>query len=238
MEKQRQLKILAIVALVLAVTAMTLGYAAFSTTLSISSSASVTPSSNDFKIKIYGFKNEESRQQFIQNGFIFNESYFVSDVLHSFNSGQTGLSLNSATIDNTNTKISNISATITDDDTYGAYPILIKNEGKYDAYLNIKDFTPYETTIRSPSTYGTCTAEPGTSQSLVNGVCNTIYVNEVITLRIDNIEVNFDEGYVKIPPEEYLLFSITMTAEAVEYPADGPFTIAFPDIKLNFSTAK
>ncbi len=239
MEKKRQIKILAIITLVLAVTALTLGYAAFSTTLNISSSASVTPTSDDFKMTVYGFKDLESREQFIQNGYIFNENYFDSNTLHGFNSGtNSGIWLNSATIDNVNKKISNISATITDDGVYAPYPLLIRNEGKYAAYLNIDDFTPYETTIAAPITYGTCTAEPGTSQALVNGICDKIYVMEIITLRIDNIEVNIDEGYVMIPPGEYLLFSITITADNFDYPADGPFSVSFPDIKLNFSTTK
>ena len=50
MEHNRKIKILSIVALVLAISAMTLGFAAFSTTLNISSSASVTPNSGDFSV--------------------------------------------------------------------------------------------------------------------------------------------------------------------------------------------
>ena len=53
MEKQRQMKLLSIVTLVVAIIGMTLGFAAFSTTLSISSSATVTPTSEDFKISLY-----------------------------------------------------------------------------------------------------------------------------------------------------------------------------------------
>ncbi|MBQ3511969.1 MAG: hypothetical protein IJA30_06735 [Bacilli bacterium] len=49
MEKERQIKLLSIIALVVAITGMTLGFAAFSTTLNISSSATVTPNSEDFK---------------------------------------------------------------------------------------------------------------------------------------------------------------------------------------------
>ena len=52
MEKTRQIKILSIVALVVAIAGMTLGFAAFSTTLSISSSATVTPNSDDFKVVV------------------------------------------------------------------------------------------------------------------------------------------------------------------------------------------
>ena len=50
MEKERHIKILSIIALVLAIAGMSLGFAAFSTTLNISSSASVTPNSDNFNI--------------------------------------------------------------------------------------------------------------------------------------------------------------------------------------------
>ena len=57
MEHNRKIKILSIVALVLAISAMTLGFAAFSTTLNISSSASVTPNSGDFSVKFSTSQN-------------------------------------------------------------------------------------------------------------------------------------------------------------------------------------
>lgn len=69
MEKQRQMKLLSIVALVVAIIGMTLGFAAFSTTLSISSSATVTPNSEDFKISLYGMNDE-----------FVNEIKYINDV--------------------------------------------------------------------------------------------------------------------------------------------------------------
>ena len=60
MEKTRQIKLLSIVLLVIAITGMTLGFAAFSTTLSISSSATVTPNSEDFKVVMLGSETDLS----------------------------------------------------------------------------------------------------------------------------------------------------------------------------------
>ena len=68
MEKNRQIKILSIVALVLAIAGMSLGFAAFSSTLTISSSATVTPNSNDFKVVVYGLKNYDD---FNSSDFLF-----------------------------------------------------------------------------------------------------------------------------------------------------------------------
>ena len=51
MESQRKFKVFAMITLVIAVVGMSLGFAAFSATLSISSSASVNPNSEDFKVR-------------------------------------------------------------------------------------------------------------------------------------------------------------------------------------------
>ena len=62
MEKNRKFKILSIVLLVMAIAGMTLGFAAFSTTLSISSSASVTPNRDSFGVKFFlGLNNWEAK---------------------------------------------------------------------------------------------------------------------------------------------------------------------------------
>ena len=60
MEKSRQIKVLSITSLVVAIFVTAIGFAAFSTTLNISSSAIVSANSDDFKIKIFGFQDFES----------------------------------------------------------------------------------------------------------------------------------------------------------------------------------
>ena len=58
MRKKRQSKILAIIALCISVLGLTLGFAAFSKTLAISLSATVSPDSSDFKLVMYGLPNK------------------------------------------------------------------------------------------------------------------------------------------------------------------------------------
>ena len=58
MEKGRKIKILSIIALVVSIIGMTLGFAAFSSTLTISSSASVTPNASDFNFVVYGIGDD------------------------------------------------------------------------------------------------------------------------------------------------------------------------------------
>lgn len=51
MEHNRSQKLLMIIALIMGIASLSIGFAAFSTTLNISSSASVSPNSGDFKIR-------------------------------------------------------------------------------------------------------------------------------------------------------------------------------------------
>ena len=51
MEHNRKQKMLIIIALVVGIASLSIGFAAFSTTLNISSSASVTPNSDTFSVK-------------------------------------------------------------------------------------------------------------------------------------------------------------------------------------------
>ena len=54
MKQNRQSKIVAILALCVSVVGLTLGFAAFSNTLTISSSATVSPNESDFNIIVFG----------------------------------------------------------------------------------------------------------------------------------------------------------------------------------------
>jgi hypothetical protein len=162
MEKNRQIKMMFIVALVLSVTAMTLGFAAFSTTLSISSSASVTPSSDDFKMTIYGYKMSCSPTKGMANCLTHSTlSYAITNTLNA----------TPATIDNTTGVISDIGITIADfvrdtvlSDT--SYVFLLKNDGKYNIYLNQNDLST------NGDIFKTCTPLEDTSSSLVEQACN------------------------------------------------------------------
>lgn len=119
MEKQRQIKIMSIVALVLAICALTLGYAAFSTTLNISSSATVSPNSSDFKVS---FVPSEDR------GTVDS---IDCDATNKANCTAARIS---------GTSLTGVTASFTEPDELVYYQVDIYNNGKYDAYLNSIDF--------------------------------------------------------------------------------------------------
>ena len=149
MEKQRQIKILSIVALVLAISAMTLGFAAFSTTLNISSSASVTPNSTNFSVV-----------------FSANPSSSVNTVEPSYTT-EGATATPGKIVNSTTPTLTNLSANFTAPGQYVEYTLYIRNVGQYTAYLNNINYLGEKT----------CIAESHATESLVQSACENINVN-------------------------------------------------------------
>lgn len=147
MEKGRQVKILSILALIIAVLGMTLGFAAFSTTLSIASSADVTPSSEDFKLKIYGFRTYDDFSAFrseYESG-ILHEEVLSEDVSIGFTGSNAIAEL--ATIDNTDLSISNMKISFEYPNSEKSYYYFyIKNVGKYRVYFDKETYKSVDAT--------------------------------------------------------------------------------------------
>lgn len=120
MEKQRQIKILSIVALVLAISAMTLGFAAFSTTLSISSSATVTPSSEDFKVVFSSSEFGVATDEIVPDP--------TDETISATPAKVNGLSL------------SDVQVSFTKPGGAVSYSFYIYNAGNYDAYITDINF--------------------------------------------------------------------------------------------------
>ena len=154
MEKDRRLKIISIVALVIAVCGMSLGFAAFSTSLKLSSSAMVTPDDATFSVKFSINKDE----------------LIVDDVVPSEIS--SGLTASNGVIDNSEAPtLKNLSVEFTVPGQYVEYTFYARNEGEYTAYLNNVYFDGQKK----------CSADEGVDQSLVDSACSSInllvYVN-------------------------------------------------------------
>jgi hypothetical protein len=207
MEKQRQIKILSIVALVLAISAMTLGFAAFSTTLNISSSASVTPSSADFAVK-----------------FSTNQNSLVTDAVAP-SSKTTGITTTNGTIVNSvSPTLSNLTASFTSPGQYVEYTVYARNEGEYTAYLNNINYLGEKT----------CVATTGTTESLVQSACDSINVTVTIgSTTYDDTTPITSHALAKGAGEAVkvrLEYASNGTA------VDGSFKITFPSISLVYST--
>lgn len=219
MEKQRQIKMLSIVALVLAISAMTLGFAAFSTTLSISSSATVTPSSEDFKIKMYGFKDNDSLNAFYSNYEMKDE--YLSDT-SVWATGNTSGHENGI-IDNSTNTISGIKANFTAPGEFVYYHVIIRNEGKYAANINWSSFGG------SANGY---TLGKDTTESLVVEAVKSITLSTHTT---DLSGVSYGTNVLNAGDSMILILNINYDSSGVR--ADGDFSVTFPNITVNYSTA-
>lgn len=236
MEKSRQTKLLAIIALILAITGMTLGFAAFSSTLTISSSATVTPSSDDFKIRIYGFKDSDSLLNYVINR-TYEESYLSSTQGYATPTANVNSS-SVATINNSEFTISNLNIEFKNQSAQVVYLFIVRNEGEYDAYIDLSEFTKSDEgyNLVSGNIMGTCVSETTMNNELVNSACRGIYLQHGIfdITTFNNKSTNND--YFKIPAggEEIIGISIYYNGPW----SDEVFSVNFPAIEYKFSTTK
>ena len=221
MEKQRNIKILSIIALVIAITGMSLGFAAFSTTLNISSSASVSPNSDDFKVMFCDFTNVSYCNSNLEWSFL--DSYLVSD----------GASANGGAMFSTD-DVDDIGGTFTAPNQKVVYKIYIHNVGEYDAYLRGITFTPLDN-----GSYKKCSATTSDStkatDSLVQAACDGIKVSVSIggkDYELGNDTIS-DHLLAKGTYEE-VFFTVEYLSGAAL--ADGPFKVDMSSFKLNYST--
>ena len=235
MKKEKNSKILVIVALALTTVALTLGFAAFSTTLNISSNATVTPDEADFKITIYGMKDEDAANIFSENMTFVNENLSTTtSVPPTFDSNE--ISAQPAEIDNTNYTISNIKATFANPSNEVVYYFVIKNEGKYDAYLDLSKYTNEDGQFFLKN-QGTCTAESDASQELLDAACPYI-TNSIVISNSEGELVLADNNIVKIAKEDYIAMVCVIGYTDTEHRVDGKFSVEFPNETLTFSTTK
>ena len=207
MEKQRQIKILSIVALVLAISAMTLGFAAFSTTLNISSSASVTPSSADFAVK-----------------FSTSQTSLVTDAVAP-SSKTTGITTTNGTIVNSvSPTLSNLSASFNSPGQYVEYTVYARNEGAYTAYLNNINYLGDKT----------CIASSGTTESLVQSACNSINIKVTIGSTTYDDTTPISSHALAKGASETIKVRLEYAENGTA--VDGTFKITFPSISLVYST--
>ena len=207
MERQRKIKYFLIVALTFLSTAMTLGFAAFSTTLSISSNASVTPNSDSFAVKFSTNQN----------------SLVVGPVQSSSKSGD--IYSTTGVIDNSTTPtLTNLSATFTSPGQYVEYTVYARNEGEYTAYLNNINYIGNKT----------CTASTGTTDSLVQSACNSINVKVTIGSTTYTDTTPITSHVLAKNTGEAVKVRLEYASNGT--PVDGAFSITFPSIALVYST--
>lgn len=234
MKKERRSKLLVIVALALTTIALTIGFAAFSTTLNISSNATVTPNESDFKVTVYGFKSTDAAIRFETDG-TFDESDLSPTISYPSNTYHI-ISATNASIDNSTHTIGNIKVEMAQPEDSSLYFFVIKNEGKYDAYLDLSNYE-YEESEYFSIKQGECQAGEGTSEELLNAACPYISSFVAITTSAGK-ELVAEDNIVTIPKNDYIILGYGIAYVETENRVDGPFSVSFPDEQLIFSTTK
>ena len=214
MERNRGYKIISIIALIIAVVGVSLGFAAFSNTLVISSSADVQPNPSAFKV-------------------VFSSSS-SSLAIGSINGVATsGATAGTATIVNNDTpSITNLTAGFTSPGQIVTYTFYVHNSGEYEAFL--KNISYANVTGENSSRICTATSQE-TTDSLVSAAC------EDISLTIDVGDTNATGTLTSISNHalakgDYEKVVITIAYADNGNRADGDFNVQFGDISLQYKS--
>ena len=207
MEKLRSKKILTIIELVVAVVGLSVGFAVFSSVLTISSEAQVNPNASTFSVKFSKVSNE----------VLDGEANLVYPV---------GLNKNGALINNTtNPTITGLKAEFTAPGESVVYKFYVRNEGEYLAYLNSIE-------IGSKS----CTPGIGTNTSLVSDACEDINVSVKVGSMKEVTSTQKDITGQTLAVNSYQEVIVTIAYAENGARADGPFSVKLGDVYLTYSS--
>ena len=227
--ENRSSKVIAMVGLVAGIVGLSLGFAAFSNTLTIKSSASVTPDQSTFDVNLYA--NTEGTTT---SGVAVTNS--------------SSLTVGTASISNDDTEnpgtasIEGLSATFTQPGQSVSYTFYAKNVGNYNAFLKTITFNQ----ASGSSTYIKCTPASGTDATLTATACNHIH----LTVQVGNDTATSAPvaGYGPVTVNSHslvkgayepIVVTISYDAETSEtgiIRADGNFSVAFGDVDLYYAS--
>ncbi len=216
MEKNRSAQVIAIVALVVGVVGLSIGFAAFSSVLNIQTSANVKPDSSTMNVDFSSAEDKVSIAEIIQTAT------------------PSSLVTTNAVIDNSgDPTISNLSAKFTEPGQTVVYKFYAYNAGELNAYLKSIVFG----NVAGQNTTKVCTALEGTTDALVQKACEKISVK----VKVGN-EIETSTGKASITGHTLNkgtgeMVTVTLEYEAGAERADGDFNISFGDITLNYSSA-
>lgn len=210
-EKDRKIKIICIISLVVAVFGMTLGFAAFSSVLKISSNAWVTPSSDNFKIRFVGVDGDNVVKVVGDNTVGHTEGIISSDGL----------------------TISNLAVSFSEPGDYVEFETYIENAGTYDAYIKSANMD----NIAGLNSKKKCVAvdDSEVSQELLDAACEDIAFGFSLYDEEGNM-LTPDFFGAKLAPgkKHYLVLVFKYDTNGTR--VDGEFEVIFGDAHLEYTT--
>ena len=215
MEKERSTKIIAIVALCVAVVGISVGFAAFTNVLTIRSSAQVSPNAEDFDVNFSTVNTAETEGT-------------VSGVV----SDGTLVSADDATISNTDDPtITGLHANFTEPGQSVTYSFYAHNAGEYIAYLKSIKYS----NITGESVAKLCTPAEGTDAAMVAAACNSINV----TVKVGSDSFAGTQEGITLHPlaiDAYEPVEVKIEYAVDGTRTDGDFSVEFGDISLTYKS--
>ena len=221
--KDKKARFLSILAIVVTIFGLSLGFAAFSRTLTIKSSAEVNPDESVFNVD---FAKNSSGDD-------------VSSITPELNpTGVSGFTATNAVIDNTTSDpvIKNLHATFTEPGQKATYSFYTKNNGDLKAFLKSVTFNK----VSGQDKVKVCTAKDSATPSLVNAAC------EGITLTVTVGDEAFTTSKVRSEFQSATAHDLTKgSSEKIKVviayeegsdEADGGFDVAFGDVVLLYTS--
>ena len=224
MEKERNSKLIAIIALVVAVCGLSFGFAAFTKDLNIQFSESGARLTGDLDVRFHVYDNNNATFDF--NTKVISQHYLSGE--------DKGATVGNLVISDDYSSISGGGLNLNDSNQGVMFSVGVYNHSEYPAYLNSVDFLNYDNT----DSFKVCTVVDGTDQDLVDQACEGI----VVQFLINNLEFNdlnfndVDFSNIAIPAEEGLVFYLTIAYKKDAVVPNGDFKFNFGDIRFNFSS--
>ena len=218
MEKNRGSRVIAIIALIVAVTGLTVGFAAFSNSLTISSSANVKPDPDTFKVV------------FSSSGDVLETSKVIGKT-----TTESGVTVGEAEIVNTGSTptISGLTAGFTEPGTSVTYEFFVHNAGEYEGYLKSINYA----NVNGENNPKICTAidTENTTEALVSKACEDIS----LTVKVGDTTATGTESNLSqlLTRKDFTPVTVTINYEDNGNRADGDFNVEFGDISFTYSSA-
>ena len=228
-----------IAALIIAIVGLSIGFAAFSNTLTIRSSASVTPDESNFQVKFSKVSNAD------QTG----ASYKIEPILNHTGEAYANGSYNAVNFTGGNGEIDSsnplllkdLQANFTEPGQTVSYKLYIRNTGHYTAYLTNVNFK----NIAGKEIAKECTGNEVTT-ALKNQACSDITVSlrigstdgvggDLYETSNDNISTQTEPAlnYTSLAVGASVEAYVTITYGGSTY-IDGPMSVEFGDIMLQY----
>lgn len=219
MEKDRSSKIIAIVALLIGIVGLSVGFAAFSNSLIIQSSLNVKPDASTFNVD-----------------FSSNQEELETDDIVPTHTGGVETYTNGKINNSGNPTISGLGATFTEPGQSVTYTFYAYNAGEYNAFLKSIIFGNAN---GSSSSYKLCTATTDqTTATYVASACNDISLKVTVNgvTATDASVPTVSNHKLDMKKGEQVTVTIEYKKVSGQQRADGDFKVEFGDITLSYSS--